>query len=136
MKFWLLHWQCDGLVMSEWWPTECIGIDDVRCSLLLCYHGCRCSWRGLLGYLAGHILSISLLHHLSIPEVSILATNSFAQLLKTLSPYLKAFRVVDLALVVAEEDESLQSGYRVNFLMYAPEDVVEERLKFRRDTVA
>ena len=96
--------------MSDWRSLEYVGINDVGRSLLLCYHSCRSAWRRLLDYLTGSILSISLLQHLSTPEVSILAANSFAQLLKTLSPYLKAFRVVDFALIITEEDEGFQCG--------------------------
>ena len=54
------------------------------------------------------ILVLSLNHHLPVLEISILSIDRLPQLLKAFGSYLKAFRMIDLALIIAEEDERFE----------------------------
>jgi hypothetical protein len=86
-----------------------------------CTLGCRCD-RSLL-------LALFVEQTLSVPEFAIFAANDIAQLLKALAADVEALGSIGLGGIVAEEDEGFKSSGRVQFLVDAPKDVVEERLK-------
>jgi hypothetical protein len=79
-------------------------------------------------------LILPLKNHLPVLEILVLSADGLPKLLEAFRSYLKTFRILDLVFVVAEEDEGLQSCDRIHFLVDAPEDVVEERLKSKRYT--
>ena len=88
---------------------------------LFCAFDCRCN-RGLL-------LALFVEQTLSVSEFTVLTTNNIPQLLKALAADVEAFGGIGLRRIVAEEDESFKCCSRVQLLVDAPKDVVEQRLK-------
>jgi folylpolyglutamate synthase/dihydropteroate synthase len=79
------------------------------------------------------LLTFFVEHTQSIAVFAILAANDISKLLEALATNVESFSSVGLRGIVAEEDEGFQGSSRIELLMYAPQDVVEERLKSHMD---
>jgi hypothetical protein len=64
---------------------------------------------------------------------AILAANDISELLKTLAANVKSFGSIGLGRIVAEEDEGFKGSSRIELLMNAPQNIVEERLESHVD---
>ena len=95
---------------------------------LFCTLGCRCG-RGLL-------LALFVEETLPVSELAVFTTDNITQLLEALAADVEALSRVGLRRVVAEEDECFECSGRVQLLVDAPKDVVEERLKSHMHTSA
>lgn len=125
--------------------TKRVWVHDILLRLWLLLPGKHSSWRArrrlvddlvifivvrLLGRSCGRIVRTIFAHQShTVPEVAILSIDGLAKLLQALRFDFEAFCKVHLALVVAQEDEGFQCGYRVNLLVDTPEDVVKQRLE-------
>ena len=122
-------WLCSRLDRA----AESVRVHD---SVLLAKHGSRRSWwrLGLLctldcGCDRGLLLTLFIEHTLSVSEFAVFATDDIPQLLEALATDVEALGSIGLGGIVAEEDESFECSCRVQLLVDAPKDVIEERLK-------
>jgi hypothetical protein len=82
------------------------------------------------------VVNVATLHTRAIALITIFPADSFAQLFKALAPYVEALGIVRLLRIIAEENEGFQGGDGVQFLVDAPQNIIEEWLELYRNVTA